>query len=95
MSQTTARRRVFAGWRATVAVLLIAVVATGAGLFLAHRSSTARACRQWQDALEQFTQDATALQGAGMARIFRKEAIARGWIDQGGSHIVRPAGCSP
>ncbi len=78
-----------------VVAALIVAVAAGTGLVLYRRAASNRACGEWRRALTEMVRSAEPLVGKETAAMFRREAIARGWVDAGGDQVFRPDGCTP
>jgi hypothetical protein len=78
-----------------VAVALVVAVGTASGIVLYRRAVTNRACGEWRRALTEMVRSAEPLVGEETAAMFRREAIARGWVDAGGEQDFRPDGCTP
>ncbi len=83
--------------RTSFRLIALAIVAACliAGVFVASRISSARACDEWRRALDELTASAEGMLGVETAQQFRREAILRGWVDSGGVRVSRPPDCTP
>jgi hypothetical protein len=95
MPGTPVARTQMRRWLSRVVAALVLLVGVATGIFLYVRETRAQACEKWHSALQEVTSVTARSVGSVEARLFRKEAILRGWVEIEGRRVVRPSGCIP